>query len=299
MIRHLHCHQIDRQRWDACVRTSASPLIYAECWYLDIVAPGWEGLVADDYRAVFPLPVRRRWGVKYVFQPLFNQQLGSFGEKDADVFLNEIPTDIRLVDIQLNSSNSCHSHSSQQRPNLMLSLGESSTSIRSRYSENLRRNIRKAEKAGLPIHYGLDIHELIDVFKSFRGRSVHGIEESDYQLLLRLSEEAGRRGLVETAGISDPEGKLMAGAVFLKSPHGWIFLFSAITPEAREIGAMSAIIDDFIGRHAGEDTLLDFEGSADPNLYRFYKSFGSTESVYLRIRINRLPFPLRLLKRPL
>jgi hypothetical protein len=96
--------------------------------------------------------------------------------------------------------------------------------------------------------------------------------------------------------LKDSTGKLMAGAVFVRSQHGWIFLFSAVHPEGRESGAMPALIDGFIEQHAGEQTCLDFEGSSDPNLHRFYKGFGASETVYLQVRINRLPLPLRWFK---
>jgi hypothetical protein len=59
---------------------------------------------------------------------------------------------------------------------------------------------------------------------------------------------------------------------------------------------MSAIINSFIREHSGEKLYLDFEGSMDANLSRFYKSFGSKEIVYLQIRKNNLPVLLRWLK---
>ena len=47
---------------------------------------------------------------------------------------------------------------------------------------------------------------------------------------------------------------------------------------------MSAVIQHFIESHAEEKKILDFEGSMDPNLASFFKSFGSKEVVYLQIR---------------
>ena len=59
---------------------------------------------------------------------------------------------------------------------------------------------------------------------------------------------------------------------------------------------MSFLIDSFIKNHSGENKVLDFEGSMDNNLARFYKSFGSEEIVYLQILKNKLPFFIRWLK---
>ena len=60
-----------------------------------------------------------------------------------------------------------------------------------------------------------------------------------------------------------PDGKFIAGAVFLKSLDSYIFLFSATLPEGRDTGAMSALLDGFIERHLGEAFLqeLRFKGS--------------------------------------
>jgi hypothetical protein len=41
---------------------------------------------------------------------------------------------------------------------------------------------------------------------------------------------------------------------------------------------------------------LDFEGSNNPELARFYAGFGANESIYLHFVINRLPFPFSYLK---
>jgi hypothetical protein len=47
-------------------------------WHLDRTAVVWDALVWGDYEFVMPLPVRKKWGIQYVYQPLFCQQLGIF-----------------------------------------------------------------------------------------------------------------------------------------------------------------------------------------------------------------------------
>ncbi|MFM7217983.1 MAG: GNAT family N-acetyltransferase [Flavobacteriales bacterium] len=299
MIQYLPHHAIDRERWDRCVTASDSPLVYAMSWYLDIVAPGWNALVMDDYRSVFPLPYRKKWGLKYVYQPAFTQQLGCFGEGNVDDFLLTIPEEFRLVDLQLNHVNTCHRFKTETRPNLVLSLQLPIEHLRKSYSENVRRNIKKSHSHGLALDESVTIDSIIELFRNHKGKAIRGLKEMDYSTLKLICSEATKRNLLELHAARHPVEGLQAGAVFLRSPHGWIFLFSAVDPAGRSTGAMSALIDRFIERHAGESCVLDFEGSTDPDLYRFYKSFGSRESVYLRIRMNRLPFPLRLFKNQL
>jgi hypothetical protein len=296
MIRFLRHEELDFNEWDRCITTCANPLVYAESWYLNIVSPGWSGLVKDEYTAVFPLPTSKKWGITYCHQPPFSQQLGVFGELDSTPFLKEVPSNYRLIDLQLNSLNVCHTGKIKERPNLVLDLNLSLDVLRRSFSENIVRNIRKAGKAGLQFDKSTDIPEIISLFRQYRGRSISTMKNRDYETLIQIGNSARQRGRLEVHGVRSSDGTLQAGAVFLRSGHGWIFLFSAVHPDGRETGAMSALLERFISMHAGEKCVLDFEGSSDPNLYRFYKSFGSKENVYLQLRINRLPFPFSLIK---
>jgi hypothetical protein len=64
---------------------------------------------------------------------------------------------------------------------------------------------------------------------------------------------------------------------------------------------MSLIIDQFIKQNAGSKLTLDFEGSNNPDLARFYKSFGATMLTYPKIIRSKYPgvfdLALKLLRR--
>ena len=50
------------------------------------------------------------------------------------------------------------------------------------------------------------------------------------------------------------------------------------------------------GREKSQSKLrFDFEGSEIPGIKSFYKKTGAVEEYYYRMRINKLPFPLRVL----
>jgi hypothetical protein len=53
---------------------------------------------------------------------------------------------------------------------------------------------------------------------------------------------------------------------------------------------MFFLVDEFIRDHSGQDLVLDFEGSSNPKLARFYMGFGSKECVFLQLKINRMPW---------
>jgi hypothetical protein len=305
LIRYLKHSEIDRQLWDECIAASPHPLVYAESWFLDIVSPQWDGLIEDNYIAVFPLTHRRKAGIEYLFQPYFTQQLGlfskdkKFSEKKLDEFLTLIPDKFRLIEIQLNCSNvNCNAEGFRIKNKIThhLDLSPEYQKINSGYSENLKRNIKKANRYELNENSDVSPGDIIELFRKNKGAEIDNLKNSDYDTFRKLISEGDHRNLIYCEGILNTKRKLIAGAIFLKSADSYIFLFSATGEEAKEKGAMSFLIDRFIARHSTENKILDFEGSMNVNLARFYKSFGSQEIVYLQIFKNNLPKIIRWLK---
>lgn len=304
MILHLRNSEIDKAKWDKTITASPQGSIYAQSWYLDIVSPGWEALTTENYESLFPLTSRQKFGMNYLYQPGFTQQLGLFTQQKiipsglVSEFLNAVPEKFRLIEIQLNESNDFESLPGFQKLHRLthhLDLSATPEKIFSNYSDNLKRNIRKAQSSGFTVDQNIPTAEIINLFRKNRGGEITTLNNKDYETLERLVAKAREHQLAESRGIN-VAGQLIAGAVFIKSLHSYIFLFSAVGTEARKSGAMSLIINSFINDHSGEQMVLDFEGSMDSNLARFYKSFGSQEIVYLQIRKNNLPLIIRWLK---
>ena len=108
-IKHLKYYEIDKSKWDNTVSCSDFSLPYFFSWYLDVVSPGWEALIAEDYSYIMPLTVKIKCGIKYVIQPPFTQQLGVISlSKNIDCqiinsFIKSIP--YLIYDINLNYNN--------------------------------------------------------------------------------------------------------------------------------------------------------------------------------------------------
>ncbi|MDP4600608.1 MAG: hypothetical protein NWS84_05650, partial [Polaribacter sp.] len=82
MILYLKRAALDVEKYDLCIENSIQSRIYAFSWYLDIVADHWDVLVLNDYEAVMPLPWKKKFGLKYITQPYFCQQLGIFSKEE-------------------------------------------------------------------------------------------------------------------------------------------------------------------------------------------------------------------------
>jgi hypothetical protein len=304
LIRYLKHNQINKPAWDNCILESSSGLIYGMSYFLDIVSPDWNALVNEDYSAVFPLTWRKKLGIKYLYQPPFTQQLGLFVKDESQIsliseFLNAIPKEYRLIEIQLNSTNKISDLKTfevKQRRTYHLDLSPAPAIIRKKFSENLSRNIKKSEKENISVSDKGTTKSLIELFRTNRGKSIETLTETEYNIFSRLISALASKEKVKSIYAYNNRNELIAGAIFLLSQQSYIFIFSATNEEGKKAGAMSTILDTFIANYAGEKKVLDFEGSMDENLARYYKSYGSEEVVYLQIRKNNLPFMIRWLK---
>ncbi len=305
MITYLRHTEIDKIKWDNCLESSPNGIAYASSWYLDIVSPEWEALIEDDYKSIFPLCRRNKFGFSYLYQPHFTQQGGLFlsegnpTSERVNQFLAAFPKQFKLVEINLNSSNRVEEFGKYKilnRRTHHLSLQQPIDELRKNYSDNLKRNLKKSKQVEQTIESTTEVKSIITLFRSERGKNIEQLGDKEYKLLEEIIYTASKRNEVEVLITKNKSGKVTAGAVFLKSFSSYIFLFSATGNEARESGSMSLIIDHFIEKHQQENKLLDFEGSMNDDLSRFYKSYGSQEIVYLQIRKNTLPIPIRWFK---
>ena len=251
-----------------------------------------------------PLTWRKKYGIKYLYQPFFTQQLGVFSSDklNAEVvaeFLSAIPQHFKFVEINLNTFNLSNASNFSTKSNLTheLDLIESYENIAKNYSDNLKRNLKKAANNKLQTIFVNQPEPVIKLFRENRGASVSNLKERDYKTLTTLMIQAIQRGKAQILNVVNEHNELCAGAFFVESNNKVIFLFSGLSDEGKNMNAMPFLIDAFIRQNAGKNITLDFEGSNDVNLARFYKSFGSKECVYTQVKINRLPFPIKMLKR--
>jgi hypothetical protein len=302
-IRYFRHDEINCEKWDRCIALSVNTIIYGYSWYLDIVCDEWDGLVLGDYDAVFPLPMRKKRGVSYIYTPPFTQQLGlfsifTFDAAMVDAFLKAIPGRFLLAELMINNKSKPAKIAVKQRDNFELSLDASIDILRGRYSDNLKRNLKKAVQQNLSVaEYG-KAEDIIDLFRANRGRIVPNLSNEDYLRLSHLYYSLYQKGMAKAYGVFNHRNELIAGAVFFFEKQRIIFIFSGTTHEAKEKGAMPMLIDNMIEKYASSETIFDFEGSMDRGLARFYKSFGASVNSYWFWQRSKIPgFLLAVLKR--
>lgn len=303
MIRYLENKSIDKPKWDALIAECGN--IYAYSWYLDIVHPGWDALVDDNYQAVMPLTGGKKFGVNYLFQPFFVQQLGVFSktpmtEGKLKDFLDAIPEKYRFCELRLNESNTLDNdiEEFEYHRNILLDLNQDIQSLRANYHQNTKRNLAKAETHNLLLLETVQPQQVVDLFRNNRGALLEKWGDAEYGVLLRLVEEAEKHDAAFVLGVTDQEGgDPFCAAIFMQTNDRITFLFSGLNEEGKQCQAMTYLIDQVIQRHANQPITFDFEGSDNDNLARFYLGFGGREVRYPGYSFNRMsPMGKALLK---
>ena len=301
-IQYLSHKEIDKTKWDACIEQASNGLIYPYSFYLDSMSKHWDALVLHDYEAVMPLTWNKKYGFYYLYQPAFTASLGVFGKslnkELIDDFVKSIPSKFKLIEISLNAGNIVGDSKtfSLLRSNYILNLNKPYEEIYKAYRDNHKRNINKALQLGCTVSKEIPVDEIIQLNKE-QLQQIDGTKPGDYPNFKTLYEFLKNRGQAKTYAIVDPKKKILASAVFFFSHNRAYYIMVGNDPGGKKLGASHALIDAFIKDHADQNRILDFEGSDIRNLAFFYSSFGATEEIYPSLKINKLPWYIRLLKK--
>lgn len=305
-IRFLERSEIEPRKWDGCVYYSLNSRMYAYTWYLDNICENWAGLVEGDYESVFPIVWNTKLlGFKQIYQPYLCQQLGVFSmyvcsQPRLEAFIRAIPKEFRLVDMQLNFANhqlpALSEYKFTSRPNFVLNLARPYEQIQAGYSQNLRRNLKKAQKSNLFLSTDIRPELFLDNVKQYHLDKKNGIPESVYHAASRIIYNCFHRGQGVIFGVYDADKRLYAAAFILFDGSRLVNLLNISTDLGRAHNAMGFLFDNIIRTHAGQLKVLDFEGSSIPGIAQFYQSFGSENQPFAHIYTNQLPWWIRWAK---
>ena len=301
MINLLKSIEIDREKWDNCIRSSKGSKPYAYSWFLDIMTPGWEALTEDDYESVFPLPQRRKFGVSYLTTPAFVQQLGAFSPDNSqtqaiDEFLDFLPPYYWLVDMGVGQRISHDHFKAVLRTNYELDLSKSYEKIYNGFTTHCRRNVDKSQKKKFELVDDISPEELISLFRNNKGKDIKRITSADYQRLNTLINFCIRNKKGRIIGVRKAQKKILYGLFLLEVKGIKTMLLVVNTPESRDKRVGYYVINELIRESASTKTMLDFAGSSIPSIASFMESFGSINKPYYQIYRNRLPWPVKLFR---
>ena len=297
-IYYLQNHQIDKQAWDECLRKSANGLIYGYTYYLDSLC-SWDGIIMDDYKAVMPLPWRKKYGIRYVYPPAFVQQLGVFSslhlEQNTITAMLELGKKyFRFGEYFFNYGNRVEH--GVPKTNYILDLRSTYEEIKSRYKTVLVKNLKKAAKH--PVRYITtdDYRHAVNLSGKTYGHRIPHVKGQDYLNFIGLCSVLSSKNQLVIRELKNGDD-LLASVLLLNDNRRLYLLLSTTTKQGRPLEAAHYLIDSVIREFAGRQLLLDFEGSDIAGIAYLYESFGALNQPYHFHRWNNLPWPLRLLKK--
>lgn len=285
MINYIKRKNLDILKYNTCVEKSIYSKIYAFSWYLDIVSDNWDVLVLNDYEAVMPIPWNSKFGLKYISQPYFCQQINVYSVKEVelDVFIKKLPYYFLLT--QLHFSTKPEQFKVNNKQNYSLTLNKKYLEIYSNYRKDRKKSLKKSIEAELTFKDFDNKTNLINLYRKVF-EDVNNSEKCFF-----IIEEIISFCLKNKFGFIRnvyKEEELICSGFFAVYKNKIYYLFAASNTVGKKYGATTFLINSVIKQYSNSSFEFDFEGSTIPNTASFYKSFGSDISNYYSFNTNIL-----------
>ena len=301
LIKYIQREHLDEEKYNNCIENSIQSNSYAFSWYLDIVCDNWDVLVLDDYEAVMPIPWRKKYGIKYVYPPLWVLQLGVYSNEaiNENEFLIHLFSTFKFVELRMNTHNNVELYSEflQLKQCQKLVLNTTYSSILSKYRKDRKKDLQKAARADLIEKWNDHPSNLVQLFKNNIGKRTPNIKENDYKNLEKLIAICIEKKMGEILAVYDKKNKLVASVFLLKHKNSITKLISSTNLNHRKNGANTFLIDRVIFKYHKDFSVFNFGGSSIKSVASFSKSFGAETEKYHQLKMNKLPKVLQLFKK--
>lgn len=301
----LENSEIDKTQWDECINTSPAGLIYARTFYLDNLCPGWSALTGENYDWVLPLTSNTKWGISYLYQPPFTQQLGVFAKENVTIPYNGITAwliqKFPFCEVNWNFKTSAgFTHSrikTSPAANFILNLHDDYKVIANCYHNDLIKNLKRS-KQFTPVYQATkDFTKCIELYRNTYGSRMPNVRNKDYKNFRNLCSSAQQHNMLICREAVNRQNELLATALLLSDGKRLYNIMNSTTELGRKTAANHFLLDAVIREFGGQDLIFDFEGSDLPGVKSFYENFGAEDQPYFMIRYNNLQWPLRLFKK--
>lgn len=292
MLQILHNSKIDTHKWNNAINVALQPKIYALSWYLQSVSPHWKAAIWGDYEYVMPLPIKYKFALPYIVQPILTQQLGIFSATEVPPHIHEKFR--KILFSYFSCRYSSHSHICKlhysMKLNLVLPLSDDYTQIYAGFNSNAKRNIKKSEKFGIVVKK-IDTHIFEQHFYDFAPFTISNTEISVIQQLIHQAE---LHNSLEIYGAYAGEELCSITAFFIHARRAY-YLLAASSEVGKQQAAAFAIIQTFIKNNCQHLDCIDFEGSEIKGIAQFYTSFGAIDQPYYYYAKHALSFLHKIL----
>lgn len=303
-ITYLTYPQIDKNKWDGCINQSRNRLIYAQSFYLDAMAENWDALVLNDYEAVMPLTWKKKWGVRYLYQPAFMQQGGIFftnrlAPSTIKGFIDNAFIHFKFAEFTLNYFNDLTGLVNGQlsmRTNYVLSLSKTYEQIYASYPAITIKNIKRANNASLQYTTTSEYMPVLQLYEKLYAKRLPYFSSGDYINFERVCKKLAEENNLIVRKVISGQNELLAATVLLKDNKRLYNIISCVIKKGKLAQANYFLYDRLIQEFCNKEYQLDFEGSDVKGIAEFYCRFPVKNEMYPFIKINNLHPFLKLFK---
>jgi hypothetical protein len=296
-LQYIKHNDIDLKKWDNAILSSQVPFVFAQSFYLNATCPQWDALVIGDYESVFPVTHKVKFGFHYLPQPPFTSQLGAYGklsDEVENVFYAYIVKHFSLIEIELNVANKIKSEFISPKNTFTLNYTN-----HVKFNQNTKRNIGKANENGFTVEQ-VDEKESFVLSQKYLNPFLSGtlgLSKSSLEAYERLIHNSAEKGYLYSFKVIDLKNEMKAFAHFISNGKHALFLKGTNFDRTENSGSMHLLMQHAIDFFRDKATFFDFGGGSNSKgLADFYKGFGGEIMEYGFLRVNRLPWLIKLIK---
>lgn len=295
MIKRLKYHEIDFDKYNACIENSLQNSDYAQREFLDIVTKkSWELIIYDDYEAVMPVPLIVKFGFKIVLMPKLCQQLGIFSNQDSvyinNLFYNYLTKNYIVLFYAFNGNNEVSNIGLKKS---YIIAKDQYSEVKKRYSIHRRRNVRIIGDLENNIIFR---NSLKSEDRAFFVENMKGIKKKeDASIYFDLMQTLYEQKLMNIE-ILEYKNQIesMAGLYCGKTNH-YLSLFVNKNPLSNT-NIPSIVIDNYLKKTIADQD-FDFMGSDVENVAKFNERFGAIAYKYPIVSNSKKEVLIQILKK--
>ena len=304
-IKYVPYEEIDKQQWDHCISNAKHGSLYGMSFYLDAIAPEWDALITGEYEIVMPLIRRKKYGIRYLYQPAFLPGTGIFSaeavsSETVNAFIGEVFRRFRFAEINMLYPvvfTATHKKVKlSTRNNFVVDLKRKYGAVAADYHPHFSKSLRRLQKLSLKYIASGDVKEVTDLFSSLYMNKISGLKEEEVMrfynacILMREKQNVIVRKVYA-------EEKLLCAVILLKFKDRLYNMLSCVTAEGKKAEANYFLYDKIIEEFSGNNFVFDLEGSDIPGIADFYLKMSPVNEPDQFIRYNDLPLPFRFFKK--
>lgn len=287
------------------------PVIFAEPWWLDAVAPGaWgEARVERGGQLFARLPyVARRWrGLTFLTMPPLTQTLGPWLRPYTGKYANQLSEEKQLMTQLIERlpryhqfEQNWHYSVTNWLPFYWQGFGQTTRytyviedlsdldRVYAGFAHAKQKNIKRAQEL-------VEVREDLPARQFYENHALTLAKEGKrinytFDLLDRIYSACREHQAGKTFYAADGQGNMHAAILVIWNAESAYYLLSSIDPDYRNSGSASLLVWEALRYLAGKTRRFDFEGSMIEGVENSFRAFGATQKAYSRVsKINSRP----------